>query len=629
MKIIEIGIKGVLPFNSIRLQLKNGLNAVIGENSSGKTTIFNCIFASLFSEGWKDLHEKIRISGGEPPRVSVTFRNDNFIYRVIRDLSTGGFVLFKYEPQTKTFKEVSRDPFSLSSLLEDTFHLFPFHIYRRLFSATHTDLPSFSEAKKISLVKEEISKRKEKKEGTAKEEVQNRIKQLSEELERVKKIEEKEELLSDLERKIFKIKERKEKRSNLRDRIELLTQVVKENAPLEELSHDVEGKLANYKKLLKEKEKIRAAFFHEIEPLKEEIEKLGGDGIFKNSFVKVGSIVFGVSLLLFLIRTPILSLINLESLSLPLRFLFLPIIIGSIGTVFWGLFNELSKKAKREELLKTLKEKELRLKKQENQVELELKKIEIITKEIGLMSPDDLPQKVYSFNETKRELEEAKAELEKEISDMSDEELNSEEARLSGEIEALKKELQSLGTSSASKHEIEEELRTLQESLEMEGERREETTLPSFEPLKSADLIDFLDELSRVMGQDKENSISSLLDHLVPILKEVSGGKFETVAFEDDKLGMRNPEGDFFSFDFLSSSVIDMAFLSLLLSFIDYQSGVRNIPFIFDDVFITMDDSKREKFYSKVKEIAGRTGQGLIFSRVKEIERFADNVLRI
>lgn len=629
MKLIEAGIKGVLPFHSLKLQFKKGLNVVIGENSSGKTTVFNCLFASLFYDGWKELREKIKVSGSEPGRVSVTFRDDTSIYRVIRDLSTGGFVLYKYDHQTKTFKEVSRDPFSLSSLLEDNLHLFPFHIYRRCFSASHTDLPSFSEAKRVSLAKEEISLRKEKRERTAKEEVEKRIKELSSELETIKKIEEKEELLSDLERKLFQIREKKEKRENLRNQIELLSQTVKENAPLEELSQDVEGKLANYKKLLKEREKIRSAFVNEVEPLKEEIERLGGDGFFKNPFVKFGSISFGSFLFLFLIRNPILSLVKAESLSLPLRFVFLPIIIFSLGMVGWGLFREFDKKAKREELIKQLREKEFRLKKMENQIELELKKIDIITKEIGLMSPDDLPEKVNYFNQIKKELEEAKAELEKEIQAMGDEELFAEEERLTKEVESLKKELQSLGSPSASKQEIEEELKMLQESLEREEEKSEEVTLHSFEPLRSADLIDFLDELSRAMGLERENLLSSLYDHLVPILKDVSNEKFETITFEDERIGLRNSEGEFFPFDFLSSSLLDMGFIVLLLSFIDYQSALRNIPFILDDIFITMDDSKKEKFYRKLKEIAGRIGQGIVFSRFEEIGKIADNAVRI
>lgn len=629
MKVLEIGIKGVLPFNSIKLQFKNGLNAVIGENSSGKTTLFNCLFVTLFYDGWKELYQRIKVSGREPARSYATFRDDNSIYRVIRELSTGSFVLYKYEPQTKSFKEISRDQFSLSSLLEDNFHLFPFHIYRRCFSATHTDLPSFSELKRVSLLNEEASLRREKSGAQEKEQIQKRIKELSEELERLKKIEEKEELLSDLERKNFQIKERKEKRSNLRGQIELLSAMVKENAPLEELSQDVEGKLANYKKLLKEREKIRAVFLNEVEPVKEEIGRMASQGIFKNSYVKIGSIVFGVSFLLFILRSFILSLINAESLSLPLRFLFLPIFIISVGSVFWGLFKEFSKKAKREELMKTLKEKEVRLKRFENQVELELKKIEIITKEMGLMSPEDLPQKVYSFNETKRELEEASAQLNQEISLMSDEELNSEEEGLTKEIGSLKKELQNLGSSSASRQEIEEELKTLRESLEMGEERREEVSALPIEDMRSGEIIEFLDEISRIMGQDRENSLSSLYNNLVPILKEVSKEKFETITFEENKIGMRNSEGEFFPFDLLSTSFIDMAFITVLLSFIDYQSGLRSIPFFFDDLFITMDDTKREKFYLKVKEIAERTGQGIVFSRFNDVERFADNVLRI
>ena len=630
MKIIEIVIKGVLPFNSIKLQFKKGLNAVIGENSSGKTTIFNCLLASLFYEGWKELHEKIRFSGSEPARASITFRNDNSIYRVIRELSTGSFILYKYEPATKTFKEVSREAFSLTSLLEDNFHLFPFHIYRKLFSATHTDIPSFSESKRVSMVKEEIALKKEKKEGSAKEEeVQKRIKELSLELENIKKIEEKEELLSELERKLFQIKERKEKRESLRSQIELLSQTVKENAPLEELSQDVEGKLANYKKLLKERERIRLAFAHEVEPLKEEVERAGGDDFLKNSSVKYGSILFASSLFLFLIRNPILSLIKAESLSMPLRFVFLPVIIGSVVMVGWGVFKELGRRAKREELMKQLREKELRLKKMENQVELELKKIDIITREMGLMSPDDLPQKVHSFNEAKRELEEAKAELEKELSFMGDEALLAEEEKLTKEIDLLKKELQNIGSPSASKQELEEELRALQESLEAGKEMPEETAVTPFEPLKSADLIEYLDELSRVMGLDRENSLSSLYNNLVPILKDVSNDRFETITFEEDKLGMRDSEGEFFPFEFLSTSILDMAFITILLSFIDYQASLRAIPFILDDIFITMDDSKKEKFYSKLKEIADKTGQGIVLSRCKMIEKFADNVLRI
>jgi len=629
VKLIEAGIKGVLPFHSLKLQFKKGLNAVIGENSSGKTTLFNCLLASLFNEGWKELHEKIRISGSEPARISVTFKNETSIYRVIRDLSTGGFVLYRYDSQTKTFKEVSRDPFSLSSLLEDNFHLFPFHIYRRFFSASHTDLPSFSEARRAFIAKEEISLRKEKKEKTAKEEVEKRIKELSSELDTIKKIEEKEELLSDLEKKLFQIKEKREKRENLRSQVELLSQTVKENAPLEELSEDVEGKLANYKKLLREREKIRSAFIHEIEPLKEEIERFGGNGIFINPFVKYGTILFGSSLFLFLIRNPVLSLIKAENLSLPLRFVFLPVIIGSIVMVGWGLFREFGKRAKKEELVKQLREKEYRLKKMENQIELELKKIDIITKKLGLMSPDYLPEKVNYFNQVKKELEEVKAELEKEIQAMGDEELVAEEERLTKEVESLKKELQSLGSPSASKEEIEAELRILRESLEKEEEKPEETMFPSFEPLRSADLIDFLNEMSKTIGQDRENLLHSLYDHLVPILKEVSNERFETITFEDERIGMRNSEGEFFPFDFLSSSLIDMGFIVLLLSFIDYQSELRNIPFVLDDIFITMDDSKKEKFYRKVKEIAGRIGQGIVFSRFGEIAKIADNTVRI
>lgn len=628
MKLVDLALKGVIPFKGLKLQFKKGLNAIIGKNSSGKTTIFHSILSGLFTEGWKEFKDSIRFSGTEPPRVLITFRSNGDIYRVIRELSTGAFVLYKYDHERKIFKEFSRDPFALSSLLEETLHLFPFHVFKKTCAITHRNLPSFSESKAISIIKEEAFIKK-KGERRGKEEIEKRIKELTSELELIKKVEEKEELLSDSEKKLFRIKEQIEKRKELREKIELLEAQVKENAPLEELSQDVEGKLSNYKKLLKEREKIRAAFLHEIEPVKEEIERMKTGGIFQNPYVKIGAIVFGISILLLLIRTPLLSLIGAEELALTLRWFFLILVLGSIVAIFVGVFTETGKKARREELIKKLKEKETRLKKAENQIELELKKIEIIQKEMGLMSPDDLPEKVRAFNEAKRELEELKKELNSLITGASDEELEKEEKEISERIESLKKELQSLGTPSAGKHEIEEEIRKLKEEYETEESAGEELVTPVVENIRSQEVVNLINDLSQAMGMEKDEALSSLYNNLVPLLKDLSEEVYETITFDENTPGMRNGEGEFFPIESMSSSLIDLAFLSLVISFVEYQSELRSIPFLFDDIFITMDDIKREKFYKKLKEVAEKTGQGIVLSRTGDIAQYADNTIRI
>src|SRR3989344_3296091 len=105
MLLVEIVMQGVGPFSgTTKIDLKGGLNLVIGGNESGKTTIYNCLFSFL---DIKHADSKCLVNWDEPEtsRAALIFKSrDGETYKVVQDYLKGQVAVFKFNPSSERFE---------------------------------------------------------------------------------------------------------------------------------------------------------------------------------------------------------------------------------------------------------------------------------------------------------------------------------------------------------------------------------------------------------------------------------------------------------------------------------------------------------------------------------------------
>lgn len=620
MKIIDVSTRGIHPFEgSKKITFKQNFNFIYGENSRGKSTLYKCILIALFDEGWEELKDKIYCVEKEPARVAVTFRNEKSAYRVTRDLTTGKFVLYRYDFVRKTFVEESRDPFTLSSLLDEKFQLLPYHLYKPLCTISHEMLLMKKEAEDVISVSSPSQ--------TSSDEISRRKEDLLKELEFAKEVERMEEEISDKERELFNVNKEIEERENLKEEIKFLESEIEEKKMLEEFSSTAQDKLSQYKKLMEEKEKIESTHKSRIENLEYEIETIGEVNILKNKGVIGGAIPFFSSLLLLMVRNILTDLTGLEFFISYLHYVLLPVMLGGVMTIFYSLFRETSRKSKKNKFERELRELRYRYNKSMERIELELKKISAIMTTLNIHSPDELSERVKEYEEKKIELQEKKKRFENERKKISDDALRKKKGEIEDELNRLKEELQKKGSPSMAIHEIEEELRMIEEQQEPYS-TSSITPQSEIVEVRSSLFEDFLEKLAEHSGTTQEEAITSLYDISIPLMRNVLGSDYDAFTFSDGKPGLRKVSGEFIDLDKVNQSTRDAVLIIMLMAFVKYNSEFRQNPLIMDDPFFTQDDKRKKVLFSALKDISSSI-QVIIFSRTAEGKELADNYVEV
>lgn len=618
MKIIDISTRGILPFKeSKKITFKQNFNFLYGLNGSGKSTIYRCILSALFDEGWKELKDEINIFEKEPPRVAVTFRSEKEAYRVTRDIATGKFVLYRYDFKQKTFVEESRDPFILASLLDEKFQLLPYHLYKPLCTLSHESI-SVRKIRESSPVVQEF---------TSQPAVSTRRREeLLKELEFAKEIERMEEEISEKERELFNLKKEMESRENLREEIKLLEKEIEDKKILEEFSSTAQDKLSQYRRLRAEKERIESSDKSKIESLEEEIRTIGEANVLKNKRLIGSGVAFILLFILIFLKDTLAGITGLEFFSEYFHYILFPLVLMSLVFIVYFAFKEASRKGKREKLEKELKELKFRYTKAVERIDLELRKIDAIMKALNIHSPDELGERINEYNEKKAELEEKRKRLEEEERRISDEELMRRKEDLEGELDRLKSELQKRGSPSMTVHEIEEELRMLEEQTPYSLPQVNQPT--ETVEISSSAIDEFIERLAEHTGLTQEEAISNLYNTFIPLMKNVFGNDYEVFTFYEGKPGLRKVDGEFLELNKMNQSSKDALLILLVISFVKYSSEFRQMPLIMDDPFITQDDRRKKVFLSALKELSENV-QVILFSRSADGKEFADNYIEI
>jgi len=119
--------------------------------------------------------------------------------------------------------------------------------------------------------------------------------------------------------------------------------------------------------------------------------------------------------------------------------------------------------------------------------------------------------------------------------------------------------------------------------------------------------------------------------HMVGDIERVTGGRYRRVAVDDKTLDLRlfAPEkGDWVDVRSLSQGTLDLVYLAARLGLVRLVTGDRRPPLIFDDPFVTLDDSRATRALDLLREIA-RDFQVIYLTTSDRYHAAADSVVAL
>jgi uncharacterized protein YhaN len=94
---------------------------------------------------------------------------------------------------------------------------------------------------------------------------------------------------------------------------------------------------------------------------------------------------------------------------------------------------------------------------------------------------------------------------------------------------------------------------------------------------------------------------------MVSDIDRITGGRYRRVAVDDKTLDLRlhAPEkGDWVDVRALSQGTLDLVYLAARLGLVRLVTGDRRPPLVFDDPFVTLDDTRAMRALELLREIA-------------------------
>ena len=647
----ELILSGIRNFAKLKkIDFSKGFNIIIGDNESGKTTIYDSILSVLFGSAYPNSKNLI-CEGQQECKAALTFKDKKGdTYRVIRDFSKDKANLFKLN-SSKNFIIINKNKDMIDQLmiseiigLKEDEYAYLFSLKYPIYTSSNGTYESINE--EMALLDEmPVVERLEGLEDNVMEE------QESESLDRIKNGEElafkqkrlvtlKEALtkIDQLSKIEYKIDELQDKLSGAKKRLESLSIAEKESAQninsLESLKTfaelpaniNIDELIDTYEKKEIEKAKELDEVREELEHLKERMDIIPNKPVFQNPFLIAGAVLIAASLFS-------VASFNITGL---FQILFFVGFFGGAASISFAIFNDFQNSSKRKELdlkinniNKQLTDKSTKYGKEDAQFQDILKKTSSgNAQELGLRY-----KKYQELLQQKEFLEEKKKRL---LEGKEREEIEGEFKQLQKEKAELDAKVQGYTGLSTDIYDIEAEIKKIEKEIRAytgTGNKEKQAAASHKEHnIKAGRHSDKTEAISwsileKILGKDPHDLLPLIENKAKLYLQRLTLGRYSGLNINGG-IYLTDKEKDKKSeLDKLSKGVTDQVYLALHFALTSILSAKHPFPFLIDDPFLTFDPQREAIAVDILREMA--KDNQVIFLSSHKSQKTGDNVMQL
>jgi DNA repair exonuclease SbcCD ATPase subunit len=647
----ELILSGIRNFAKLKkIDFSKGFNIIIGDNESGKSTIYDSILSVLFGSAYPNSKNLI-CEGQQECKAALTFKDKKGdTYRVIRDFSKDKANLFKLD-SSNNFIIINKNKDMIDQLmiseiigLKEDEYAYLFSLKYPIYTSSNGTYESANEETAL-LDEMPVVEKLEGLEGNVMEE------QESESLDRIKNGEElafkqkrlvtlKEALtkIDQLSKIEYKIDELQDKLSGAKKRLESLSIAEKESAQninsLESLKTfaelpaniNIDELIDTYEKKEIEKAKELDEVREELEHLKERRDLIPNKPVFQNPFLIAGAVLITASLF------SVMSF-NLTDI---FQILFFVGFFGGAGSIAFGIFNDFQNSSKRKELglkidniNKQLNDKNTRYGKEDAQFQDILKKTSSSNaQELGLRY-----KKYQELLQQKEFLEEKKKRL---LEGKEREEIEGEFKQLQKEKAELDAKVQGYTGLSTDIYDIEAEIKKIEKEIRAytgAGNKEKQTAASRKAHNIKADRHSDKTEaiswsiLEKILGKDPHDLLPLIENKAKLYLQRLTLGRYSGLNINGGIYLTAKEKDKKAELDKLSKGMIDQVYLALHFALTSILSAKHPFPFLIDDPFLAFDPQREAIAVDILREMA--KDNQVIFLSSHKSQKTGDNVIQL
>jgi len=648
----ELILSGIRNFTKLKkIGFSKGFNIIIGDNESGKTTIYDSILSILFGSSYP-YSKNLICEEDKECKAALTFKDKKGdTYRVIRDLSKDKANLFKLDSSNNFIiinknKDMIDQQLSSGIIgLKEDEYLYLFSLKYPLYISTNGAYKTKEE--EMAILDETPSM--EKLEGIEGNAAWSESGEETESLDRIKNDEElalKEKRLNTLKEALtkvdqlskieYKIDDVQNKLSNVKKRLESLNIAEKEFAQnlnsLESLKAfselpaniNINELIDSYEKKEIEKAKELDEAREELELLKERRNLIPNKPVFQNPFLIAGAVLIAASLF---------SVVSFDITGL-FQILFFVGFFGGAASIAFAIFNDFQNSSKWKELdlkvnsiNKQLNDKSAKYGKEDTLFQDILKKTSSgNAQELGLRY-----KKYQELLQQKEFLEEKKKRL---LEGKEREEIEGEFKQLQKEKAELDAIVQGYTGLSTDIYDIEAEIKKIQKEIreykgtgEKAGQKTASYKTHGIETKHSAEHTEIINWqiLEKILGKDPRDLLPLIESKAKSYLQRLTLGRYSGlningsiyISAKDKKTELNK----------LSKGVIDQLYLALHFALTSILSAKHPFPFLIDDPFLTFDPQREAVAVDILREMA--KDNQVIFLSSHKSQKSGDNVIQL
>ncbi len=650
----ELILSGIRNFAKLKkIDFLKGFNIIIGDNESGKTTIYDSILSILFGSSYPESKNLI-CEGEQECKAALTFKDKKGdTYRVIRDLSKDKANLFKLD-SSNNFIIINKNKDMIDQLLSSEIvglkedeYIYIFSLKYPLYISTNGAYKAKEE--EMALIDETPAI--EKLEGIEGNAAWSESGAETESIDRIKNDEElafKEKRLNTLKEALtkvdqlskieYKIDEVQTKLSDTKKKLESLNIAEKELAQningleslklFAELSAEIniDELIDSYEKKEIERAKELDEVREKLELLKERRDLIPNKPVFQNPFLIAGAVLITASLF---------SVISFNLTDI-FQILFFVGFFGGAGSIAFAIFNDFQNNSKRKELdlkinniNKQLNDKSTRYGKEDTQFQDILKK----TSSSNAHELGSRYKKYQELLQQKEFLEEKKKRL---LEGKEREEIEGEFKQLQKEKAELDSKVQGYTGLSTDIYDIEAEIKkTEREIREYKGTGKAELQKAasykthSIETTRCAEHTEIINwqMLEKILGKDPRDLLPIIESKTKMYLQRLTLGRYSGLNINSGIYLTAKEKNKKAELNKLSKSVIDQVYLALHFALTSILSAKHTFPFLIDDPFLTL-DPQREAIAVEILREMGKDNQVIFLSSHKS-QKTGDNVIQL
>lgn len=666
MVLHELLLSGIRNFTKLRrIDFAKGFNIIIGENGSGKTTIYDSILAVLFGESYPETKALICEETADC-KAALTFKDkENETYRVIRDFSKNKANLFKQDSSNNLIL-INKNKEMIDQLLgmeivglkEDEYtYLFslkyPLYLsnglYQKVEGAVSADAPPLNESafaslsadteatqgfegnnlESESMVEDKIRSNEE---LLLKE---NRLNTLKEALTKADQLSKIEYQIDEIQNRISDNRKRLENISHATKELEKAANTIASLKTFSELPADlnIEFLIENYeKKEIEKKEAIERAN-EELALLKEESEQIPAKPLFQSPFFIGGAALIVITLF---------SVISFNLTGI-FQILFLVGFFGGGGLITFAIFNDSHSNNKR----KALDAKINNLNKQVNTTTTKYGKedalFQDILKKTSSGNAHELGLKYKRYHELFEEKKFLEEKLERSFDGKKREEIEGELNKLQKEKAELEGKVQGYIGLSTDIYDLQAEIKKIEKEIKeyrgsgkpvcRTGRKEIQKGAPAKTVSRAAgsrseqrDIINW-PILERILGKDPRDLLPIIENKAKAYLQRLTLGKYSGLSLNGGIcLSTKNSDKKA-ELNKLSRGLTDQTYLALHLALTSILSSRFPFPLLIDDPFLSF-DPQREDIAVEILREMGKSNQ-IIFLSSHKVQKSGDNVIQL